>query len=112
MALGENRERIYVTVSTEMASRIDFYREKMGLSRSAFCAYLVGQGVMSMDKAMGIWDDMGKAIVEKTSNAVIEVAENGEQIELTSCNDCANDCKDEVAPDELGVCKKYRPRGR
>lgn len=111
MAIADNRERIYVTVSSDMAERIDFYREKMGLTRSAFCAYLIGQGVMSMDKAMGIWDEMGKTIVEKTSTAVIEVAENGDTIELTSCNDCANDCKDEVAPDELGVCKKYRPRG-
>lgn len=112
MAIGETKERIYVTVSCEMASRIDFYREKMGLSRSAFCAYLVGQGVMSMDKAMGIWDDMGKAIVQKTSDTVAQMAEDADQIELTSCVDCANDCKDEVAPDELGVCKKYRPRGR
>lgn len=69
MALGDNRERIYVTVSTDMASRIDFYREKMGLSRSALCAYLVGQGVMSMDKAMGIFDEMGKAIVDKSADS-------------------------------------------
>lgn len=107
MAVAENRERIYVTVSADMAERIDFYREKMGLTRSAYCAYIIGQGVMSMDKAMGIWDEMGKAIVEKTSDKVVEDAD---QIALASCNDCANDCKDEVAPDELAVCEKYRPR--
>lgn len=112
MAIADNRERIYVTVSSDMAERIDFYREKMGLTRSAYCAYLIGQGVMSMDKAMGVWDEMGKAIVEKTSDKVIEIAEDADQIKLTSCTDCANDCKDEVAPDELGVCKKYRPRAR
>ena len=70
MPICEDKERIFVTVSRDMGSRIDFYREKMGVSRSAFCAYLIGQGVMSMDKAMGIMDDMGKAIVEKTSAAV------------------------------------------
>ena len=112
MAIADSRERIYVTVSSDMAERIDFYREKMGLTRSAYCAYLIGQGVMSMDKAMGVWDEMGKAIVQKTSDKVIEIAEESDQIELTTCTDCANDCKDEVAPDELGVCKKYRPRAR
>lgn len=107
MAIAENRERIYVTVSSDMAERIDFYREKMGLTRSAYCAYIIGQGVMSMDKAMGIWDEMGKAIVQKTSDKVVE---DTDQVTLAACNDCANDCKDEVAPDELAVCEKYRPR--
>ena len=107
MAIAENRERIYVTVSSDMAERIDFYREKMGLTRSAYCAYIIGQGVMSMDKAMGIWDEMGKAIVQKTSDKVVE---DTDQVTLASCNDCANDCKDEVAPDDLAVSEKYRPR--
>lgn len=77
MALSENKQRIYVTVSNEMSDRIDFYREKMGLSRSAFCAYLVGQGVMSLDKAMGIVDEIGRAAIDKTGDVVgTSVAEN------------------------------------
>lgn len=74
MALGENKERIYVTVSSSMASRIDFYRERMGLSRSAFCAYLVGQGVMSMDKAMGILDEVGGIMAASAAESVAESA--------------------------------------
>ena len=65
MPLAEGKQRIYVTVSDDMASRIDFYRKKMGLSRSAFCAYMVGQGVMSFDKAMGIVDEMGAELKTK-----------------------------------------------
>lgn len=106
MAIADNRERIYVTVSSDMAERIDFYREKMGLTRSAYCAYIIGQGVMSMDKAMGIWDEMGKAIVQKTSDKVVE---DTDQVTLAACSSCANDCKDEVAPDELADCEKYMP---
>lgn len=110
MAIAENRERIYVTVSSDMAERIDFYRQKMGLTRSAYCAYVIGQGVMSMDKAMGIWDEMGKAIVEKTSDKVVEIADDADQLTMGACADCANDCKDEVAPEEIAVCEKFRPR--
>ena len=83
MAIGEDKERIYVTVSCDMANRIDFYRQKMGLSRSAFCSYIVGQGVMTMDRTMGLWDDMGKAIIAKTVEAVEDVSDN---VELKGLN--------------------------
>lgn len=79
MPLADGKERIYVTVSTEMASRIDFYRERMGLSRSAFCAYLVGQGVMSMDKAMGVVDMMSDIMVVKAAEVVEMAANNPDQ---------------------------------
>lgn len=79
MPLADGKERIYVTVSTEMASRIDFYRERMGLSRSAFCAYLVGQGVMSMDKAMGVVDKMSDIMVVKAAEVVEMAANNPDQ---------------------------------
>ena len=78
MAISEDKERIFVTVSRDMGSRIDFYREQMGLSRSAFCGYLIGQGVMSMDKAMGIMTDMGRSMVEKAAAAVSDsIEKNG-----------------------------------
>lgn len=108
MPLADGKERIYVTVSCDMASRIDFYRNKMGLSRSAYCSYLIGQGVMSMDKAMGIADQIGSIL---TTKAVDEVTKDANQIELTACEDCANDCKDEVEPGELAICEKYRRKG-
>lgn len=107
MPLADGKERIYVTVSCDMASRIDFYRNKMGLSRSAYCSYLIGQGVMSMDKAMGIVDQMGSIL---TTKAVEEVTKDENQIELTACEDCANDCKDEVEPGELAICEKSAAR--
>lgn len=72
MPLGEGKERIYVTVSDDMASRIDYYRKKMGLSRSAFCGYMVGQGVMSLDKAMGIVDEMGSELKTKATDVFVK----------------------------------------
>ena len=84
MALADNKERIYVTVSSDMASRIDFYREKMGLSRSAFCAYLVGNGVMTMDKAMGLLDDMGRVIITQASDAIASAVNDTDQLSIES----------------------------
>lgn len=57
MALKDDSQRILVTLSKEMVQRIDFYRTKIGLTRSAYCAYLIGQGVLSTEKAMGRLDD-------------------------------------------------------
>lgn len=81
MALAEDKERIFVTVSKDMCERIDFYRQKMGLSRSAFCSYLIGQGVMTMDRTMGLWDEVGKAIVTKSVETFEDAAEQSKQKE-------------------------------
>lgn len=110
MPLGEGKERIYVTVSVEMANRIDFYREKMGLSRSAFCGYLVGQGVMSMDKAMGVIDQMGTVMVAKAAEVVTASASDPDQLKIGACIDCVNPCKDEKDPAEVGQCDGYEER--
>lgn len=110
MPLAEGKERIYVTVSTEMASRIDFYRERMGLSRSAFCAYLVGQGVMSMDKAMGVVDRMSDIMVSKAAEVADMAANNPDQLKLGACTECIHPCKDEIDPSEVGVCERFEER--
>lgn len=69
MAVGKDKERIYVTVSSDMAKRIDHYCQAMGLSRSAFCSYSVGQTVMSMDKAFGVVDEIGASLREEVEAA-------------------------------------------
>lgn len=69
MAVAQDKERIYVTVSKDMLKRIDHYCNSMGLSRSAFCAYSIGQTVMSMDKALGIVDKIGEAAVNVVAEA-------------------------------------------
>ena len=46
-----NTTRIQVNLSNELTAKADEYSAKMGVSRSAFCAMLIGQGLMSYDKA-------------------------------------------------------------
>ena len=51
--------RVQVNLSEEMVERVDFYAKRMGVSRSALCSMLVGQGIMSYDKSMEIVSLMG-----------------------------------------------------
>lgn len=50
--------RLQVNVNDKMLEKIDRYAESMSLSRSSFCASLIGQGIMNLDKAYGIVDKM------------------------------------------------------
>ena len=46
--------RVQVNLSDEMVEKVDGYAKKMGVSRSALCSMLVGQGIMSYDKSMDV----------------------------------------------------------
>lgn len=70
MAVADSRTRIYVTVSQEMADKIDMYRNQMGLTRSAFCSYVIGQNVMAMDKAMSVIDDSAKRMIKTVEKSI------------------------------------------
>lgn len=63
--------RVQVNLSDEMCSNVDKYAKSMGVSRSALCSMLIGQGIMSYDKSMDILtllgDKLGDSLLsEKT----------------------------------------------
>jgi metal-responsive CopG/Arc/MetJ family transcriptional regulator len=67
--------RVQVNLSDEMVSKVDMYARKMGVSRSALCSMLVGQGIMGYDKSMDllslIGDKVGDSLLaEKTLKEV------------------------------------------
>lgn len=51
--------RCQVNLSDEMVEKVDMYAKKMGVSRSALCSMLVGQGIMSYDRSMDILSVLG-----------------------------------------------------
>ena len=70
--------RVQVNLSDEMVCKVDLYAKKMGVSRSALCSMLVGQGIMGYDKSMDIISLLGdklgdNLLAEKTLQ---EVAKN------------------------------------
>lgn len=54
--------RVQVNLSDEMVCKVDLYAKKMGVSRSALCSMLVGQGIMSYDKSMDLLTLIGDKV--------------------------------------------------
>lgn len=62
--------RVQVNLSDEMVNKVDMYAHKMGVSRSALCSVLIGQGIMNFDTST----DILTAIGQKLSDNLIENA--------------------------------------
>ena len=60
--------RVQVNLSDEMVNKVDMYAHKMGVSRSALCSILVGQGIMNYDTST----DILTAIGQKLSDNIID----------------------------------------
>lgn len=81
MAVKEEKTRIVVTISEDMKNRLDKYADMLGLNRSALCAFLLGQGVLSMDKAYGLLDQTAKLMQSELGRLPL-VAQSGEEDSL------------------------------
>lgn len=66
--------RIQVNLSDEMVNKVDAYAKKMGVSRSALCSMLVGQGIMGYDKSMDILSLLGDKLGDSLTQNVQEIA--------------------------------------
>lgn len=45
-------KRIQITMSETLLNKVDKYAEDFGVTRSAFCTNLIGQGVMGIEKGI------------------------------------------------------------
>lgn len=68
--------RVQVNLSDEMVGKVDAYARKMGVSRSALCSMLVGQGIMGYDKSMDLINILGDKLGDSllAEKALQEVA--------------------------------------
>lgn len=55
--------RAQINLSDEMVNKIDMYAKVLGMSRSALCAFFIGQGVMGLDKANDTIVSIGQSIL-------------------------------------------------
>lgn len=72
MAVPKGKQRITITVSDESVEKLSYYGEKMGMNRSALCAYFVGQGLLSMDKAYSLIDRFASDMSEEMKKNLAE----------------------------------------
>lgn len=52
-------KRLQIMVNDDMLKKIEFYSEKMSVSKSSFCCMLIGQGLMQFDKSISLVDKNG-----------------------------------------------------
>lgn len=62
MGVSKSKGRITITCSSEQIAKLDAYATKMGMNRSALCAYFIGQGLLTMDKAYGVLDKFADSL--------------------------------------------------
>lgn len=83
MAVSKNKGRITITCSDEQIAKLDAYSCKMGMNRSALCAYFIGQGLLSMDKAFGVMDrvtaDMTDEMKKALADMAVKASERGQE---------------------------------
>ena len=65
--------RIQVNVSDMMVEKIDKYAQMMGVSRSALCSMLIGQGIMGYDKAFDIMDGVATKLDERIMKGQVSI---------------------------------------
>lgn len=51
--------RIQVIASDELVAKVDKYADMMGVSRSALCSVLIGQGIMGYEKGVELFEKLG-----------------------------------------------------
>jgi len=83
MAISKTKGRITITCSDEQIAKLDAYAKKMGMNRSALCAYFIGQGLLSMDKAYGMLDrvtaDMSDEMIKAFAVLADKASESGRE---------------------------------
>lgn len=75
MAVPKGKQRITITVSDESVEKLSYYGEKMGMNRSALCAYFVGQGLLGMDKAYSMLDKVASDMSEEMKRSFSELSD-------------------------------------
>ena len=75
MAIPKGKQRITITVSDESVDKLALYGEKMGMNRSALCAYLVGQGLMGLDRANSMFDKVTESMSEEMIKSFASMAD-------------------------------------
>lgn len=52
--------KVQVNIEDEAVKRIDEYARQMGVSRSAWCGMMIGQGLVAMDRSIMVIQKMAE----------------------------------------------------
>ena len=76
-------KRVSISLSDELFNKLDFYSKNLCMSRSQLTNFLIGHGLMSLDKSMFIIKNVGEIsaldILDSSLNLLEEVAHGSDQ---------------------------------
>lgn len=95
--------RINVAISDKLLEKVDERAEALCISRSAYISMALSQKLQS-DAMMEDLPNMLSVFKD-----AIQLERERQASNPTSCNDCANPCKDEVDPAQMAICPEFTP---
>lgn len=73
--IGDDKTRIGVTLSNEMARQVRLYADSIGVSVSSFVAMVVGEKINAYNKTMDMVKELGLASLPKPALKELDYAE-------------------------------------
>ncbi len=67
--------RVQVNLSEEMNKKAEGYAKQFGVSKSQLCSMIIGQGLLSYDKAFDVFSDMKETAVETFKKGIENINE-------------------------------------
>lgn len=72
--ISQSSERVTLTMKREFLEKIDGYCKLMGLTRSAFCVYLIAQGMFALDSTRNSLDEALKQVTRDAKRTSVDMS--------------------------------------
>ena len=72
--ISQSSERVTLTMKREFLAKIDGYCKSMGLTRSAFCVYLIAQGMFALDTTRNSLDESLKQVTIPEKRTTVDMS--------------------------------------
>lgn len=72
--ISQSSERVTLTMKREFLAKIDGYCKSMGLTRSAFCVYLIAQGMFALDTTRNSLDEALKQVTIPEKRTIVDMS--------------------------------------
>lgn len=74
--ISEDKTRIGVTLSNEMARQVRLYADSLGVSVSAFISIVVGEKIMAYNKTIDIVKELGLTALQEPALKELDYVED------------------------------------
>lgn len=72
--ISDSSERVTLTMNREFLAKVDGYCDLMGLTRSAFCVFLIAQGMFALDSTRSSIDEALKQVTRDVKRKTVDMS--------------------------------------